>query len=365
MLTRFRVRNYRGFHETVTLDLGNPRDYAFNSEYVTDGVINNALVIGENASGKTNLIRAIADVSTNYYAPGMGTVVAGDESFVNADGQEPFASFEYTFRLLGKTVVYAYTKGSDRRLRKERLVVDDSVVFDYDAESGRLLDSDLDAVGAEDLNWVFSSDYSSALAYLSSNAPVKRGDLLDELRASTTQIYTVVQDGLGSSRTVSRCLADIIRKDRVKELEKFLRDFGIDERLRVHEDADGSRAIYCEHVRPIPFAECMSSGTRTLALLFYVYEMGDQGRLFLLDEFDAYCHFEVAERLVRYFGTASRRQTISTTHNTSLTRNGVMRPDCIFKFDDRGTLAPLSERTARELRMGNNIERLLRNGEFD
>lgn len=365
MLTRFRVRNYRGFHDAVTLDLGSPRDYTFNSDYVTDGVVSNALVIGENASGKTNLVKAIADVCTNYYAPGIATVMTGDESFVNADGREPFATFEYTFRLLGQTVLYKYTKGSDCRLRKEELLVGDAVVFDYDAESDRLLTSNLDAVGAGELNWKFSGDYSSALAYLSSNAPINQGDLLDELRTSTTQIYTIVQDGLGSSRTVSRCLADIVRKNRVAELETFLRDFGIDERLQIREDADGSKAVYSVHARPLPFAECMSSGTRTLVLLYYVYTLSPNGRLFLLDEFDAYCHFELAERLVRYFGTASGRQTISTTHNTSLTRNGVMRPDCIFKFDTHGTLAPLSERTSRELRMGNNIERLLRNGEFD
>jgi hypothetical protein len=92
--------------------------------------------------------------------------------------------------------------------------------------------------------------------------------------------------------------------------------------------------------------------------------MGAEGGLLLLDEFDAHCHFGVAEKLIRYFGSVPNRQTISTTHITSLTRNDVMRPDCIFKIGD-GYLAPLSELTSRELRIGNNIERLLRAGEFD
>lgn len=130
------------------------------------------------------------------------------------------------------------------------------------------------------------------------------------------------------------------------------------------EDADGSKAVYCVHKRLVPFVECMSSGTRSLLSIFAAYEMNPQGSIFLLDEFDAYCHFEVAEKLVRYFGSVAGCQTISTTHNTSLTKNNVMRPDCIFKFGSDGSIKALSERTSRELRLGNNVERLLRNGEF-
>ena len=83
-----------------------------------------------------------------------------------------------------------------------------------------------------------------------------------------------------------------------------------------------------------------------------------------MDEFDVYCHFELAETVIRYLGSIAGTQTISTTHNTSLTRNGLMRPDCIFKIGADGQIGALSELTDRELRFGNNIERLLRNGEF-
>lgn len=148
------------------------------------------------------------------------------------------------------------------------------------------------------------------------------------------------------------------------DLQGFLERFGIWEKLDVVEDADGSKAVYCVHKRLVPFVECMSSGTRSLLSIFAAYEMNPQGSIFLLDEFDAYCHFEVAEKLVRYFGSVAGCQTISTTHNTSLTKNNVMRPDCIFKFGSDGSIKALSERTSRELRLGNNVERLLRNGEF-
>ena len=109
----------------------------------------------------------------------------------------------------------------------------------------------------------------------------------------------------------------------------------------------------------------MSRGTRTLVSLFYRYRASSQRVLYLLDEFDANCHFGLADKLIRYFGSVGDCQTICTTHNTSLTRNNVMRPDCIFMFGTDGSLRALSERTSRELRFGNNVERLLRNGEYD
>jgi hypothetical protein len=356
---------YRGFRTPITLDLSHPRDYTFNSSNITNGVITNALVIGPNASGKTNLLSAIADIRSNYHQP-EGPLAMGDfdETFINADSDSKSAIFDYEFLFNAVKVEYHYEKGSDRRIMRETLSFDRSVIFDCDSE-GRLIDSNLEAIGAKSLNWSFAGGYSSALAYISSNAPVQKDSVLGQMRSFTQSIAMAIHDGWGSSRTLARYLQQIIARGLVGDLEKFLNDFGIDEKLVVREEGDGSRAVYCSRVRPIPFARCLSSGTRTLVSLFYIYKVLSRGTLYLLDEFDAYCHFELAEKLMRYFGTESGRQTISTTHNTSLTRNDVMRPDCIFKFGEDGSLAALSERTPRELRFGNNVERLLRNGEFD
>ena len=42
-----------------------------------------------------------------------------------------------------------------------------------------------------------------------------------------------------------------------------------------------------------------------------------------------------------------------------------MRPDRVFMFGGDGSLVALSGRTAREIRYGNNVERLLRKREFE
>ena len=57
-------------------------------------------------------------------------------------------------------------------------------------------------------------------------------------------------------------------------------------------------------------------------------------------------------------------QTILTSHNTYLVDNGLLRPDCYFILKE-GNLKSLADRTGRELREGHNLEKMLRQGEFD
>lgn len=75
-----------------------------------------------------------------------------------------------------------------------------------------------------------------------------------------------------------------------------------------------------------------------------------------------------------YFGSVAECQTICSTHNTSLVKNQTMRPDCVFaiKRMDAGEGHPtdlliqsLADSTSREIRRINNVEHLLRNGEFE
>ena len=57
-------------------------------------------------------------------------------------------------------------------------------------------------------------------------------------------------------------------------------------------------------------------------------------------------------------------QTILTSHNTYIANNDLLRPDCYFNIKD-GILKSFADSTERELREGHNLEKMLRQGEFD
>ena len=62
MLSRFEVRNYRNFKDTLSIDFRKVSGYQFNLDCLTNGMLGKMLVYGRNATGKTNLGKAILDI---------------------------------------------------------------------------------------------------------------------------------------------------------------------------------------------------------------------------------------------------------------------------------------------------------------
>lgn len=83
-----------------------------------------------------------------------------------------------------------------------------------------------------------------------------------------------------------------------------------------------------------------------------------------IDEFDAYYHFELSEKIVKLLENVFDCQVVLTSHNTNLLSNSIMRPDC-FMILNNGKITPICDATNRELRQGHNLEKLYINGEFD
>lgn len=387
MLKRFSVTGYRSFRETVTLDFGKHHDYGWHNDaqagdsYINNGIISNALILGANATGKTNLGYALMDIKDNFIRRPMGFGPGGDEgsSFLNGDSERDNAEFEYVFQIDNSEITYLYRKDGHRRLCLEKLLLDGLCLFEWEPESFRFDEPGLARLGADGLNWDFVDDELSLLGYFSNSLPKTKSRLLFLLRRFI--------DGMGMISVPTRAprlamiqssLRQIVRsRELVTELEHFLQQYGVDEQLRVVDSPDGTPTLFFNHKRLVPFAQACSSGTLTLLLLFSRFFMreGDRRATFLyIDEFDAYLHYEVAEELVSSFG-ASECQTVCSTHNTSLVRNVTMRPDCVFEItrseptESNGgsslLVKSLADRTNREIRRINNVEHLLRNGEFE
>jgi AAA15 family ATPase/GTPase len=116
--------------------------------------------------------------------------------------------------------------------------------------------------------------------------------------------------------------------------------------------------------KTIPFDYNKSSGTHSLELYYYWSRMFDRVSFLFIDEFDAYYHYELAERIIRRTVESVDIQVVFTSHNSGLVDNSIMRPDCYLLLDD-GRLRSLVDSTTRELREAHNLEKMLRNGEFD
>lgn len=65
MLTKFAVKNYRGFADRIEWELSHPGKYDFNTYAIKDDVIKNGIIYGPNGCGKSNFALALFDIENH------------------------------------------------------------------------------------------------------------------------------------------------------------------------------------------------------------------------------------------------------------------------------------------------------------
>ena len=96
MLKCFSVKGFKNFSEKITLDFSNVRDYRFNSQCLTNGLVSKSIVYGKNSVGKTNLGLAIFDIVSHLTNKNVTPNLY--DYYLCSDGLGKYAEFDYVFR---------------------------------------------------------------------------------------------------------------------------------------------------------------------------------------------------------------------------------------------------------------------------
>ena len=376
MLKKFTVKNYKNFEKEVCLDFEKTAGYQFSTDCITDGLISKMLIYGKNATGKTNLGRAVMDIRAmlSDALPNAET-----EAFLNADSEEDAATFSYIFDFDGQEMVYRYAKFSDYRLKWEKLEINATLIFECNFSERKLVFPHLEAVEAETANverYVRVLEAGEGeqlllpfLRWLISNMALPDDSLLVKL-LNYVRSMTMVTTGNALMRVrfaASTFFKRLEQENKLEELEDFFNAMGINCRLVLKKLPDGQIELYFSHKKLVPFLKNASSGTLALLDIYRKIVVAIEKASFVyLDEFDAFYHYEMAENLVRFFKRKfPGSQIIMTSHNTNLMNNRLMRPDCLLILSGEGTLTALCDATERELREGHNLEKMYVSGEFE
>ena len=130
-------------------------------------------------------------------------------------------------------------------------------------------------------------------------------------------------------------------------------------------EVDGRKVIYCHFDnKDADFFKIASAGTRSLALFYYWYIRMEKASFVFIDEFDAFYHFELSESVQRHLKKMSGVQIFTTTHNTDLMSNDLLRPDSYFLLENNRIKA-ISELTEKELRQAHNLQKMYKAGAFN
>ena len=359
MLKKFSVENFKGFQDKITFDIGSPSNYSFNSEIIENGCVTKGIIYGINSSGKSNLGLAIFDIITHLTE--KQKLLLSYDFYLNMSGRKSFAEFEYTFLFDEHEVVYRYSKNDVNTLKSESLSIDgkEVIFFDFLTRDGFTLLEGSDTLNAS----IKNESPISRVKYVNNNSI-----LTDNVQNQAFKKFMDFVDRMLlfyslDSRGYEGIAEGIVNSGRVQDFQEFLKENDIDYKLYGCE-VDGRKAIYCHFEnKDADFFKIASTGTRSLALFYYWYIRMEKASFVFIDEFDAFYHFELSESVQRHLKKMSGVQIFTTTHNTDLMSNDLLRPDSYFLLENNRIKA-ISELTEKELRQAHNLQKMYKAGAF-
>ena len=364
MLKLFEVEGFKNFSGKISLDFSDVRDYRFNTDCISNGLVSKCIIYGKNATGKSNFGLALFDIVSHLSSKHITPYLY--DYYLNADMDKSYAEFHYVFTFDSGEIDYYYRKTDSQNLIYEKISIDSELLYEYDYNSKTGNTDGLKKL-APTLNWIYK-DADCILRYVINNTvlnddhPLRR---LIEYVDSMLWFRYLDENRYIGYKTKSNDYYDFIYDEpTLREFEQLLNESGVNERLTVKRDNDGKNRLYFDTKTPLPFFGTASSGTKVLYTFYYWYKTAADVSLLFMDEFDAFYHFELAEKIVEIVEKMTDTQVILTSHNTNLLSNRILRPDCYFILT-KERLTAFSNATDRELREGHNLEKLYMSGEFD
>ena len=366
VLKKFSVENFKGFQDKIIFDIGCPSNYSFHSEIVEHGCITKGIIYGINNCGKSNLGLAIMDIITHLTE--KQKLLQSYDFYLNLSGRKSFAEFEYVFNFDGHEAVYKYKKTNVNTLREENFFIDGKEVIYYDfiKQEGftRLEGSDTLNASIRNESPISRVKYVNSNSILVDNTENQIFKKFIDFVEHMLLFYSLDNKGYEGFMNGTEGTAEgIINRGKVKDFQAFLKENDIVYDLYACE-VDGRKSIYCHFEnQDANFFQIASTGTKSLALFYYWYLRMKEASFVFMDEFDAFYHFELSESVERYLKEIKGVQIFTTTHNTDLMSNDLLRPDSYFILKDNKIKA-ISELTEKELRQAHNLQKMYKAGAF-
>ncbi len=368
MLEKFSVKNYKNFKDEIVLDFRIKHDYKFNRKCITNNLLNKIIIFGHNGVGKSNIGYALFDI--------VGTLTdkrtdeEQENNFINADSDSKIAEFKYEFVFDNNKIIYKYNKSEFKKLLYEELYINGEKIYDYDFTNKKMSNSDkLGMIEANTLNFEYYESNMSVLRYIANNTIQSDKSIVKQLMQFVTKMlwFRSLKDNrfIGLENESVNVSEWIVENNLIKEFKSFLLD-----NAQLDLDLDSvkipNRNLLVEkHKNALLIWESVaSSGSSALLIYFYWYKHFKNVKFLFIDEFDAFYHFELSKKIIENIINYDNMQTILTSHNTYLANNDLLRPDCYFILN-KGKLTSFADSTEREIREGHNLEKMLRQGEFN
>ncbi len=354
MLIEFTVSNYRSFNEPVTLSMEATKlkdndDVDRNNIFEVGKyrLLRSAAVYGHNASGKSNLVKAMMFmrdfVRTSTDLTAEKELIDVERFSLDSATQEKPSFFQIIFLLEGQYYRYGF-EVDERRVHSEwlyRKIKRESLVFVREDDNYDMPDS-----FRKEASDIINKTREDAL-FLSALAQWNNSTASSLLKWFTKMFGVIsgLNDDIYREYTLSRFGKDKIFKERIQELIR-LADTGITS-IAVKSLSDDSSLKSVKTTHPIfkkneQVAERVfdmyqqeSKGTQKFFYLLgpILYTL-ENGSTLTIDELEARLHPLLTSAIVQMFSSIEANpknaQLIFTTHNANLLDEKILRRDQIW-----------------------------------
>ncbi len=367
MLKKFQVENYRGFKNTLLWDLSDTRDYGFRKNLIDNKIVKKSVVFGKNGSGKSSLCTAVVDITAHLLDAEKDDI--SQHLYTYVGNEDKFATFTYIFQFGKDEVMYTYCKANLTTLLFEVIAVNgkEMLVHNFIDEK----DNFIRIPGAENLRTKGLQKQLSVVKYIYNNTIQDENSIISKIMkfVSGMLYFRSLRDAnkyIGYKLGSEKLNEIILNNDRLEDFNAFINDMGLNYTLVPLKPMSGALTIGAkfENDNVVEFESIASSGTRTLMLFYCWFIEFDKLTFLVIDEFDAYYHHELSEKILLIIQSFDNMQSMVTTHNVTLLHTDCTRPDCAYVIEN-GSINNLSSLTKRELREAHNIEKLYRANEFE
>ncbi len=374
MLTGIILKDYTTFIERTIFDFKATNYRILEETNVgSNRILKGALLVGENASGKTQLLHSILLLLNLLLENAEQNFITKKSMYTKGTKY----SLSFSFCVQGHSILYEVTFDGNN-IEIERLLIDNVLKLD------RLNNSGLTNFG-EEKNTKDISDNLSLVKLEYYNTRFNGDPILNEwfnFLKNSIYINCLKQQiiSYNPSRISEQSIIDYAKKEDEKKLNDLInkigynseivfrkQSFNIDSSIVIQSDKEiiGLKKKGTDFVMPLPLE---SAGNQSFVhCILPIYFATKNNCMLIIDEFSSGLHNELEEALIKYFFNNSKdSQLFFTSHSTNLLDNSILRPDQIYSFEfsaKKGTMVKrFSDENPRE---SQNLEKMYLNGVFN
>ena len=369
MLTKMYLTNFLSFSERTEFDFTSSKYNILSDTNVTDhGVLKGALVIGANASGKSNVLRGLKVIIE--LIKGDGVQLSNYRCYY---ARTSVTTVEYEFLFSGKKVTYTISYDIETRNLSEKLLIDEKEILNRTGNNGQLSIGDTFIIDEQlDRETLFLRTASF------STGKFPQEPILRELMEYLFNSYYI--DGYNQSAYLGKSIMKYAEENGVNKLNKYLKDFKYDffveygnesegEGLNIRLGSDQKSIFFKRNNFPMPSTFYNESqGNQVFAdMLPQIINVIEKPGMLIIDEFGNSLHNRLAEKIVRFFMEKTQySQLYITSHDTNLISNSVFRPDQINLINFENSKGSKVKRiSVYKPREAQNLEKMYLGGMFE